>query len=492
MDLPLLSAGDYYISQSTGSDANPGTIGAPWRTLAKVNGLSLQPSTRILLKSGDTWTGETLTPSGNGVYDSAIYASTFSSTLSANTATYQGGAVFSAYHTQLLSDGVSEPAATDTANSYCIMRARADAIQAAHAAADASGGTSWITVASYGAGARPKIAPGGAIKFGIKFATHSAFTGGYKIKGVDIDSCKVSAIDAEVVGVNPHLRKASGLWIEDCKLTNITGMAVGVSFPGSEPGYIPLCSSGVSTTLVDQLVLKNVEATTVDAPTSIFGGDGLWVTGCNFHDSNVMQTSWGGILTAPGIITGSTYVTPISNFLFEDSVISNMGATVGYAKGVAGVAMSNTRDFIIRNTEITLTKANQADGIAIDFEGNIAPDINGNTIPWIGLVENCNIHNNAGGAMLHNQNTGQGSNPLSLLIIHDNLFTTNGSSGLPAIIGQRTGLANNNIVCTSNDMTRGVTQQKLFGGDATHVYSPLTNTPPAGYVYGASNTDHFP
>ena len=51
------SGATYYVSSSSGSDANPGTATAPWRTLAKVsNSQSLfRPGDSILLKRGDTW-----------------------------------------------------------------------------------------------------------------------------------------------------------------------------------------------------------------------------------------------------------------------------------------------------------------------------------------------------------------------------------------------------------------------------------------------------
>jgi parallel beta-helix repeat protein len=63
--LPL-SATDYFVSSSSGSDANPGTsISAPWRTLTKVNSFTPKPGDQILFKRGDTWTG-TLTVKASG------------------------------------------------------------------------------------------------------------------------------------------------------------------------------------------------------------------------------------------------------------------------------------------------------------------------------------------------------------------------------------------------------------------------------------------
>lgn len=67
--LPLqIFATNYYVSNSVGNDANPGTINAPWKTLAKVNAMfsSIQPGDSILFKRGDVFYGSlTASRSGN-------------------------------------------------------------------------------------------------------------------------------------------------------------------------------------------------------------------------------------------------------------------------------------------------------------------------------------------------------------------------------------------------------------------------------------------
>ena len=51
----------YYVSSSSGSDGNNGlSEGAPFASVAKVNGLNLQPGDRVLFKCGDTWRAEQL------------------------------------------------------------------------------------------------------------------------------------------------------------------------------------------------------------------------------------------------------------------------------------------------------------------------------------------------------------------------------------------------------------------------------------------------
>lgn len=67
----------YYISTS-GSDSNNGlSTSTPWRTLAKVASVTLGPGDQVLLKSGDTWTGETLTLNGSGTAASPILVSNY-------------------------------------------------------------------------------------------------------------------------------------------------------------------------------------------------------------------------------------------------------------------------------------------------------------------------------------------------------------------------------------------------------------------------------
>lgn len=63
----------YYVSSSSGSDASPGTsAGAPLATIARVNGLALQPGDRVLFRCGDTWRGEMLSIRRSGAEGSPI------------------------------------------------------------------------------------------------------------------------------------------------------------------------------------------------------------------------------------------------------------------------------------------------------------------------------------------------------------------------------------------------------------------------------------
>ncbi|MDF2923047.1 MAG: hypothetical protein K0R57_1961 [Paenibacillaceae bacterium] len=62
----------YYVDDTNGLDTNSGTsTGAAWKTLGKVNSVTLQPGDKVLFKSGGIWTG-TLSPKGSGTAASRI------------------------------------------------------------------------------------------------------------------------------------------------------------------------------------------------------------------------------------------------------------------------------------------------------------------------------------------------------------------------------------------------------------------------------------
>jgi uncharacterized repeat protein (TIGR01451 family) len=63
----------YYVSMSGGADTNNGlTTGAPFKTIAKVNSVNLQPGDKVLFKCGDTWRGEMLTITDSGASGNPI------------------------------------------------------------------------------------------------------------------------------------------------------------------------------------------------------------------------------------------------------------------------------------------------------------------------------------------------------------------------------------------------------------------------------------
>lgn len=68
----------YYVSDTDGDDSNVGTsTSTPWKTLLQVSGITFNAGDQILLKKGDTWTGQTLTLHGNGTGADPITLSSY-------------------------------------------------------------------------------------------------------------------------------------------------------------------------------------------------------------------------------------------------------------------------------------------------------------------------------------------------------------------------------------------------------------------------------
>ncbi len=68
----------YYVSSSNGNDSNDGlSTSYPFKTIAKVNGLALQPGDQVLFKCGDTWRAEMLVVSKSGTASSPITYSSY-------------------------------------------------------------------------------------------------------------------------------------------------------------------------------------------------------------------------------------------------------------------------------------------------------------------------------------------------------------------------------------------------------------------------------
>ncbi|BBH19432.1 hypothetical protein Back11_07770 [Paenibacillus baekrokdamisoli] len=70
---------NYFVSSSDpkADDDGPGTQERPWKTLSKVSSHTFKPGQSVLLKRGDTWTGETLYLKGNGSSDNWITLSAY-------------------------------------------------------------------------------------------------------------------------------------------------------------------------------------------------------------------------------------------------------------------------------------------------------------------------------------------------------------------------------------------------------------------------------
>jgi len=66
----------YYVSSSSGNDANSGTsVSAPIKTLSRVSSLALNPGDQVLLKKGDTFTGSISISHSGSVVDTILFSS---------------------------------------------------------------------------------------------------------------------------------------------------------------------------------------------------------------------------------------------------------------------------------------------------------------------------------------------------------------------------------------------------------------------------------
>lgn len=63
---------EFFLDATSGNDSNPGTRGAPWQTIEKVNGITLKPGDTVLFKCGETWTGTKLTVAQSGASGAPI------------------------------------------------------------------------------------------------------------------------------------------------------------------------------------------------------------------------------------------------------------------------------------------------------------------------------------------------------------------------------------------------------------------------------------
>ncbi len=446
-------------------------------------GYRLLPGVTIALNRGDTW-AESFKPLGNGTYDSATFDSVYASTLATQTALYTGDGTRAAYRAVLVSDGAADP---DTpADHYVTLLARADASRAAHAAADAA--STWVTLTSYGSGANAKIAPGGTIHAGISF-NDSFFSGGWKIKDIDIDTAYIAGIVYDLGIGTPH---ANGLWIENVNISNITGMPVRVSgfpYPGLIAPYQCFCAAGIDTCGINYLRLKDVNIDHCDMSMLHFGTRYLYISGGHWHHMYIQGAIFGGYPGAAYATSeaGSTFYHLIENVETDNVAYAATpaGAGPGFYKGEASMQSANMVNGVYLGLNIHDTILRHSDANAFDNEGQTAAGI-----PPVYLIQGCNFHDNNGTPFLQN---GQLTESAACVIIDGNTFTRNANTNYinPAVLGNRT-VSTDPWYFTRNDIALGTAVQPLFGGDATNVYSPKYNTPQTGKLFGSSNTVHFP
>ncbi len=446
-------------------------------------------------------------PNASGNFAKATYDSTYASTLASQTTSCEGGSTKSTYVATLTSDGMSSGTADTVGNARCVHLARAAAQRAAFAAADAA--STWITLTSYGTGANPKLQPGGSAQAGIRFGTAHSFTGGWKVKNVDIDSTQVAGIVYEVGprctgatcgGSDTPL--ANGFWLENSHITNSTGMTVRTTgnppYPGGVSPYLQFCASGLTLMNTNYTHLEGVEIDHTDSPMFIWGGDQYWIDNLHAHNSYLQAVLIQGYT---GLTSGS--IVPSADFLIENSEIdhldyaANPGAVgPGYALGEAGLEFSNAQHIVLSALNIHDNPLIHTDGVAVDFEGHNADAHTGIYPSWDVLVEGGTFTSNGGAAFLRDDTVFQSS---TQILVNGLTGTSNANGtgqGAGADDGQtdvwRSETLGEQVVLTNNAITKGTLggTHGLFSGDATHADTPKYDTPQSNMTFGASNTVH--
>jgi hypothetical protein len=466
---------EFFFSTS-GRDANDClSESTPCRTARRFNGMTLIPGDVVRLRAGDVWTEQSFTPKGNGEWDEDAYTTAFDETLAVQKDVYLAD---TAYTGVLLADGVDLDTAGSIADSRAAYLALGDAVRAGHEAADTSESTRWITLTSYGEGDHPLIRPGGTIHAGVQFGINGTeLTGGFKIVGIDIDQAWVAGI---LFDHGPATNASwQGVWIEDVKITNVTGMPVKTYSPvnpGLVKPYNQFCAQGITMARARKLRIKNVEIGNVDAPFLMLGAEDVWVSGLDVHDVWIESAAIG-----PFWYHGEPAM--MTNFLYEDSTYTRSFLTAnpagegpGYFRGESGPLIAGGNGFLMKNVNVSSIEAHHTDGIGIDWE------VSNSEAMYSGMLVDSMVTDTEGSAFLANDSVGyQGHR----ILIDNCTFARNGNKGLPAIMGKRT--TGNQFVFTRCDTTRALGAQKLFGGDATHVYSPTYDTPQDGMIFGPSN-----
>lgn len=253
---------------------------------------------------------------------------------------------------------------------------------------------SWITLTSYGDGAKPKISAGFGNVYGIFLEDYA----GWRFK--DLEICNAQAGIRALFTKNPE-KHHDGLWFEDLYVHDIYN---GPQNPNNrEPGLF--MSYGISTYKVlgrglpamSNVTMKNCLIEHTDAPATLASINNLFI------ENVTMRYSY-----KEGILFSTINEDPDSTGYMKNCTVLNSGYNKGMYWGVAGVQFNSTRNFEMSDCEIAYTKAPGCpDGCGVDFEGT---DSNV-------TLRNNYIHDNEGVAIMIYRNPTWGSNNKDIYII---------------------------------------------------------------------------
>jgi hypothetical protein len=441
-----------YVSSSSGSDSNPGTLAAPLQTLAAVSARGSRiPGDRILLKAGDTWTESFSPPSIRSGFDETTFLGTYNSTLASRQTFWLASSEYTNTQAKALADGQDATTAAATAAERCRRLAWRDAMVAARDAADAS--SNWVRMEAYGSGANPAIDGGGTLTTGITIPDEN----GWRLLNIDVKNFTKFGIRVEVFG--------KGFLAEGCNISGITGSAV------IYPPVGVFCPVGLVASNTIYNFTKNCTISSCGSP--------RWSTSCSyvFDDNPTCSVS----------NCESGYYQFCSKVLIRGGRITEMCQLPGYPLGGAGWLLSNVTDVFFEGVEIDHThqspddgSPNHGDGVAVDFEDGVTN----------ASFENCNFHDNAAPAFLFSRS---GGHPNSGTMIVGCAITNNGTYGpsaKPAFVHNLLDSVGDIALFWNNTVHRAAAGQKLFalGGPP----GQQTDTPPSHWLYGTDNIVSFP
>lgn len=490
-------ARDYYVSALSGSDTNPGTQAAPWRTARKASQYVFQQGFKCRFERGGSYDGP-LKIHGNGTFDKTTFDATYTTALASAITTLNGDGTRSTYHAALITDGFTDPTANTLSDQFVASLAANIARKAAFAAADP--GSTWLTYEAYGVGANPIIL-GGSDFGGIWFGSLTTFTGGVKVTDIDVGSALLAGY---LYDPGPLLPVASsgapsfiGLWIERSRVSGVTFPTIftgpGNTYPGPYSPYIPFCGSGFDLTQCTYLYMKDVEVDHCDAFGFIWGApqspQHIHIENLNCHHSYIGSLHMQGISSTAGTLLAC------SGGEIENLVMNNVCYAAsptaqgpGFFKGESGPLFANAQNWALINPTITGVPVVHADGIGIDMEGTQLSTW-GTMLISGGTIANCE-----GTTFLANDSVGHAG---SFLIDGVAMTLNRCTQGQPPVAGvtspcvKAARTTGDQWVFTRNVVTRGLigmTPQTLWSGDAVNTYTPTTNVAPTGTTLGPSNT----
>ncbi len=268
----------------------------------------------------------------------------------------------------------------------------------------------WITVDAYGTGNKPQFRAGS--KFATVYFEPDTFTGGWKFLNLDIRDAKQGILcnnpnpnSIHGTKYNTPYSPASGLWVENCSFSNITGAQV----------YAPGAMVNVE---YDECQFY------ASQPILFKYANNVTIKNCTISHCDTPFQTWGDNINVDGVKVDNIYINGVFFMSCTNSIIQNSSflymATTGAFTGTAAIMLEDSSNCQIKNTEIGYTQNSDIypfDAIAVDFEAN---NINCK-------VSGCYLHDNEGPAFLimdHNEPT---FNDQQGIVIEDCISVNNGA-----------------------------------------------------------------